>query len=92
MPVHGFTETPVVSLPHERVMVLRRSGSAIARCTGLRASTQRLQQPHVGEGQHGLFGAQPQIVSYGLGVGAAQQVQPLLHGFNVLKTGARAYL
>ena len=39
MPVHGFTVTPVVSLPQDRVMVLVVRGSSIASCTGGRAAT-----------------------------------------------------
>jgi threonine dehydrogenase-like Zn-dependent dehydrogenase len=39
MPVHGFTVTPVVSFPQERVMVLDFSGSSIASKTGGNAET-----------------------------------------------------
>lgn len=41
MPVHGFTVTPVVSLPQLKVMDLqcRGSGFSIARSTGARASS-----------------------------------------------------
>ena len=38
MPVHGLTVTPVVSLPHDRVMVFDSNGSAIDRRTGPSAS------------------------------------------------------
>ena len=39
IPVHGLTVTPVVSFPHESVMVLDFNGSSIASCTGYRAFT-----------------------------------------------------
>ena len=38
IPVHGRTVTPVVSLPHESVIVLLLSGSRIDACTGRNAS------------------------------------------------------
>ena len=34
IPIHGLMVTPVVSLPHDRVMVLDSNGSAIDRRTG----------------------------------------------------------
>ncbi len=39
IPVHGFTVTPVVSFPQERVMVLVFRGSSIASYTGGNAAT-----------------------------------------------------
>ena len=38
IPVQGFTVTPVVSLPQERVMVLLSSGSPMDFCTGSSAA------------------------------------------------------
>jgi len=39
IPVHGFTVTPVVSFPHERVIVLDFRGSSMASKTGGKAET-----------------------------------------------------
>lgn len=39
MPVQGFTVTPVVNLPQDRVIVFVVSGSSIASCTGGKAAT-----------------------------------------------------